>query len=634
MKTTTVDIDNSNLIAMLASPEFYGNDEVYIRELVQNGIDSCMTRLALEMSWGTEFLEMEQAETLNSMRKLFDPRITISYNSVTQRLSVEDNGIGMNAQDVERYVSKVGVSYYQSEEYQMQQLKYEPIGQFGIGMLSCFMVARGILIESKKDKSVNTAWNVGSRQSLEAITVKWFENSKTMEYVGSNRRESGAKITLVLKPAYATQLTLRRLVNLVKEYMLYQPFPVEVSFDDMKAVVSEPNRIMENPFADILGVVAIRVDDDFMEGYIWIFSARHEGMEIPSRLYQQGFLAADESQELDIRPPWIKDMSYRLNIKKRFLTLRASRDGVAKDGKLHELRGLIGRKIVEAFSNNTAGLGQYLSNGHRSMLTGYEDEMKLLGHSVTVDVYLKGRAVELPVDTIIDGFMGKVIRIAFITRGLFDYYRANYVADFKKFLKDNRLIVFEKNRDIFSQFLAPYTKSRRYVISEHPGIIYDDMVADFSEEKNVMLYRNAYSLLPKKFGYDDIFCMVTNTQSGHLDITVNEEHRLYKLMQPVMDNYKVHNFLSVVLENIRQRIINSSLTWNKLVDFGGAVVHAWDPNDIATVQSIWCLEASFIDSLNEFVDMKFTDKEMAELELVGLEFRRDDFINWWFTPHE
>ena len=57
MNTTTVDIHNSNLISTISSPQFYGDENVYLRELLQNAMDACMTRSALEWSWGTEFLE-------------------------------------------------------------------------------------------------------------------------------------------------------------------------------------------------------------------------------------------------------------------------------------------------------------------------------------------------------------------------------------------------------------------------------------------------------------------------------------------------------------------------------------------------------------------------------------------------
>lgn len=630
----SVDMNQENIISTLASPLVYGDTDAYIRELLQNAIDACNTRTALECSWGTEFLEMEEARALNSMRDLFKPKITISYSSLTQRLTVEDNGIGINAKDIEEYVAKVGCSYYKSEEFERQQLKYEPVSQFGVGMLSSFMVARAILIESKKDKAVNTAWNISDRQSLEPVTAKWIEGAKTIEYINSNREESGTRITLVLRPKYAMKISLQGLVKAVQRYMLYQPFPIDISYDSRQVTLHSPNRITDNPFADVLGIISIRIVDELMEGCIWIYNSKHVNMIGGSCLYQQGFLVADEKQNLDIKPEWLRHMTYRLHIKKRFLTLRLSRDGVANDEKLKELREIVGQRIVQHFAQNPLGLNQYLSSGQKPVLTEYEEEMQLLGKAVTVEVFLKGREIELPIETIIHGFEGKVIRIAFITKGLFQYYRLNYFMDFKRFQKENKLIVFEKNRDIFCQMLAPYMKSQRYVISEYPGIIYDEMVADFHMIKSVIPYRNSYSLRPPKIGYDDIFCLITNTQTGTLDIIMNEEHRLSKMIEPVLYHPKVHAMIEVILENIKQRVINTQHRWDKVVDFGGSFVDDWDPDHVATVQSVWCLESDFTVSVNEFIESKFDAKERVALGLVGFEFRREDFINWWFTPGE
>ena len=171
MKTIHVDIENTNMMQSIASEQFYETWTAFIRELLINAIDACNMRQALEWSWGTEFLEMEEARALNSMRNPYSPQISIQYNSETQRLVFEDNGIGINARDIEQYVAKIGVSFYQSEDFSTQQLHYEPVAQFGVGMLSGFMVARALLIESRKDKSVYTAWNVTDRQTLEPVTA-------------------------------------------------------------------------------------------------------------------------------------------------------------------------------------------------------------------------------------------------------------------------------------------------------------------------------------------------------------------------------------------------------------------------------------------------------------------------------
>ena len=215
-----VEFEAQNLFSLLTGPEFYRDSNAYLKAVLQNAMDACNTRKALEWSFGTEFLELEEAKALNSMREPYMPEITISYSSISQRLTIEDNGIGMNAQDIERYVARVGSSYYTSEEFAQQQLDFEPVSRYGMGLLSAFVVSRAILIESKKDKSVNTAWNVMNRASLEAVTAKWMENSGTVEYIASGKEDSGSKVTLVLKPKYALKLTLQGMVRSIQHFML------------------------------------------------------------------------------------------------------------------------------------------------------------------------------------------------------------------------------------------------------------------------------------------------------------------------------------------------------------------------------------------------------------------------------
>ena len=153
--------------------------------------------------------------------------------------------------------------------------------------------------------------------------------------------------------------------------------------------------------------------------------------------------------------------------------------------------------------------------------------------------------------------------------------------------------------------------------------------------RSVVPYRNSYRLRPPKLGYDEIFCYVTNNQSGILDIIINEDHMLAKMLAPVQYHPKVHRMIAVIKENIKQRIINTQKRWDKIVDFGGCFIDEWnDAKNIATVQAMWCLEDDFVVSLNEYISSVLDNRDRAELGLIALEFHRDDFINWWFEPGE
>ena len=96
MKTVQVDFNSKNMISTFTSDQFYDSWDIFIRELLQNAYDACYARQALEWSWGTEFLELEQAEKVASVRRGYQPKIVISYSSSNGMFFVEDNGIGIN----------------------------------------------------------------------------------------------------------------------------------------------------------------------------------------------------------------------------------------------------------------------------------------------------------------------------------------------------------------------------------------------------------------------------------------------------------------------------------------------------------------------------------------------------------
>lgn len=634
MNRCEVGFEQENLISLLSGPEFYGKPEAYLKELLKNAVDACMTRKALEWSFGTEFLEMEEAQALNSMREPYQPAITISFSSISQRLTIEDNGIGMNGHDIEQYVAKVGNSYYTSEEFWQQQLDYEPLSRRGIGLLSAFAVSRGILIESRKDKSVNTAWNVMNRASLEPITAKWMENAGSIEYITSGKEESGSRVTLVLKPRYALKLTFGQMVHEVQRAMLYQPFPIKIQYDNRETVLAGENQILDDPYADILGVVSICVLDELVEGYVWIYGDRQAELLGKPRLYQQGFLVEEGDTLLDLKPEWIKNMSCQLHVKNPNLQTRACGEGAVRDENFGRLRELVGSRIVETFAGNPLGVSVYLVDGNQPAITEYETEMQFLQKAVTVQVFLKERLLELPVETILHGFEGKIIRIAFMEKELFSFYRDMYPGDFRRFLKENKLVVFEKNKDLFTQLLTPYMRSMRYVVSEYPGIVYRDVVADFGHLRSVVPFRNAVSQQPEKIGYEDIFCVAGKTKEGRLNLQVNEDHAIVRRLAPVWNEPRVHRMMAVILENIKQRILNPQQKWDCILDFGGLLVDEWPKEKNLQEQTVGCLEKDFVESTNEYILTCLSPQELEELGLKGLAFHREDFISWWFAPRE
>ena len=631
MKSLNVNFDESNMVSIFTGEQFYESWKVFVRELLQNAYDACYARQALEWSWGTEFLELEQAQALNSMRHSYLPRIVVSYNSSTGMFYVEDNGIGINEADLELYVAKIGSCYYTSEAYRRQRLDYEPVSQFGIGLFSCFRVSRAVLIESKKAKSINTAWNIDDKQSLEPIAAKWFKGKDKIEYITSNRKLVGTRVTLALLPQYARHITMNMLVECIEHYMMSQPIPIDIYFDKQKVTLDRP-KMKAAPFTFVAGVTLLLVDTELLEGYILLYHSQHKHLIGESVLYQQGFRVVEDVDSVGLKPVWLRNMAFCLNVKKKFLHLTLSRNMVIDDANRRQLRDLIGQMIVNYYSDNAIGLTQYIQKGTHPILTDSECEMQMLYRSVFVQVYRREQQVEIAADTIVNGFMGKKVRMAYMTHQLFEYYKNSYPMDFKNFLNHYDIVIFEQSRESFTQLMAPYITKQEYIVTELPGIVYIEVQADFQTRRKVAPYKNNYRLYPESAVDPLVFCFVTNEQSGALKLNLNRNHRNVRLLEAASYNPKVCYFKEVLMENIKQRIINSKHGWDKIIDFGGSFVDEWTSPELITVQSIWCLEDDFAQSVNQFMEKQFNAAELTFLGLDECVFFFFFFIDWWYSP--
>lgn len=123
-------VNDSKLLELLIGDRLYSRKDVVIRELVQNAIDACILRQKLEP----------------------DVQPHIILRKTSNYLEVEDNGFGMDLSIAKHFLSTVGMSYYTSEGIKklINDQIFDPIAQFGIGILSCFRIADEVIIETKR----------------------------------------------------------------------------------------------------------------------------------------------------------------------------------------------------------------------------------------------------------------------------------------------------------------------------------------------------------------------------------------------------------------------------------------------------------------------------------------------------
>jgi len=142
------ELDDDRVYQLLMGGAIYDNPLMAVRELVQNAVDACSYRDALTQVQEPGF----QPDTKN--------RITITYEEPTDKqpypiLRVADTGTGMDKWAIERWFLKVGRSFYNSTEFnrsrielRKQNVDFAPVSEFGIGFLSCFLLADRVEVET------------------------------------------------------------------------------------------------------------------------------------------------------------------------------------------------------------------------------------------------------------------------------------------------------------------------------------------------------------------------------------------------------------------------------------------------------------------------------------------------------
>jgi len=226
-------LDNQRIMDLVMGISLYTERRLFLRELLQNPVDTCRHRAALHRA--------------NSGRGDYSPKITVRLMQADggEIVEVEDNGMGMERDVVTKHFARVGSSYYRSREFvghaDSHQLDFRPISQFGIGVLSAFMVADRLDVETRPlgDRKSPFSLGIGGPSAL-----FWIREG--------TRRGPGTSIRLPLKvPSTQFLLTEERqgkkrrqkthipsLVETVKRLAPHLEFPIEVDDDGKISEIS------------------------------------------------------------------------------------------------------------------------------------------------------------------------------------------------------------------------------------------------------------------------------------------------------------------------------------------------------------------------------------------------------------
>ncbi len=138
MKTKGSLTINSENIFPIIKKWLYSDHDIFIRELISNGVDA-ITKLKRLTSLGEANVPEGEAY-----------RVTVYASAKDRTLTFEDNGIGMTAEEVDKYINQIAFSGATDflEKYKDKDQNDQIIGHFGLGFYSAFMVAEKVEIET------------------------------------------------------------------------------------------------------------------------------------------------------------------------------------------------------------------------------------------------------------------------------------------------------------------------------------------------------------------------------------------------------------------------------------------------------------------------------------------------------
>ena len=218
----TIGVTTENIFPVIKK-FLYSDHEIFLRELVANAVDA--TGKIKTLSGTGEF-----------KGELGDLTIKVSADSDNNTLVIEDRGIGMTAEEVDKYINQIAFSG--AGEFIEKYKDANIIGHFGLGFYSAFMVSKKVVIES-------LSWREGAKP------VVWeCEGDPEFTMSEGDRTQRGTKITLYLDDESKEFTTSYKVNELLNKYYKFMPVPIafgkEQKWEENKYVDTDEDKIINN----------------------------------------------------------------------------------------------------------------------------------------------------------------------------------------------------------------------------------------------------------------------------------------------------------------------------------------------------------------------------------------------------
>jgi molecular chaperone HtpG len=327
-----IQIHTENIFPIIKKAVYSGH-EVFLRELVSNGVDAIskrrMAAMAGDCSEGPE------------------GRIQIRVDREAKTVTISDNGIGMTADEVKRYINQVAFS--SAEEF-LEKYKREEdaiIGHFGLGFYSSFMVAARVELVS-----------LSARPGSEA--VRWScDGSPNFSLESGERGEPGTDVILHLLEEELEYLEPARLRTLITTYCDFLPVEVQLEGETVNKRLApwrqSPRDLSENDYIELYRylypfqgdpLLWVHLNTDYpytLQGILYFpkITGRADWEKGEIRLYCNQVFVSDSIKE--VVPRYL--LPLRGVIDSPDIPLNVSRSALQTDRRVRSIGGFVAKKV-------------------------------------------------------------------------------------------------------------------------------------------------------------------------------------------------------------------------------------------------------------------------------------------------
>ena len=224
MAKGSIGVTTSNIFPVIKQ-FLYSDHEIFLREIVSNAVDA--TQKLKTLANAGEF-----------KGKTDDLKVSVKLDTEAGTLTVSDNGIGMTAEEIDKYINQIAFSGAEDFLNKFKDNANAIIGHFGLGFYSAFMVSKKVEIRTLSYKDG-------------AKAMKWTcDGSPEYDMEECEKAERGTDIVMYIDDEEKEYLEKNRISALLNKYCRFMPVPVifgkEQEWKDGKYVDTDTDKVINN----------------------------------------------------------------------------------------------------------------------------------------------------------------------------------------------------------------------------------------------------------------------------------------------------------------------------------------------------------------------------------------------------